>query len=69
MSQFEAEVDPTGTLPPAERASRAEHARKAHFSRLALRSAQARRKSREMTSEAETVEAELAALGGGHSGA
>ncbi len=43
LSKFEREVDPGGVLPPAERALRAEHARKAHFSRLALRSAQARR--------------------------
>lgn len=41
--KFEREVDPDGTLPPEERARRAEHARKAHFTRLALKSAQARR--------------------------
>jgi hypothetical protein len=41
--RFEREVDPDGVLPPAERAQRAEHARKAYFTRLALRSAQARR--------------------------
>ncbi len=44
MSKFEAEVDPLGTLDPAERARRAEAARKAHFTRLALRSAQSRAK-------------------------
>ena len=32
---------------------RAEHLRKAHFARLALKSAQARRKARELTAEAE----------------
>ncbi|MDP9433663.1 MAG: hypothetical protein M3P93_00060 [Actinomycetota bacterium] len=37
-------VDKDGTLPPAERARRAEHARRAYFSRLALASAKARRK-------------------------
>ncbi|MGY2061642.1 hypothetical protein ACW9HQ_42785 [Nocardia gipuzkoensis] len=42
--KFEREVDPDGVLPPAERARRAAHARKAHYTRLALRSAQARRK-------------------------
>ncbi len=42
--RFEREVDPDGALPPAERARRAEHARKSHFLRLALKSAQARRK-------------------------
>lgn len=41
--RFELEVDPDGVLPPAERARRAEHARKAHFARMALASARARR--------------------------
>lgn len=45
LDRFEREVDPDGTLPPADRARRAEHARKAHFARLALASAKARRKS------------------------
>lgn len=44
LSKFEREVDPDGTLDPAERARRAESARKAHFARLAFKSAQARRK-------------------------
>lgn len=44
---------------------RASHLRKAYFARLALKSAQSRRKSREATSVAEQAEAELAALGGG----
>ncbi len=44
LDRFEREVDPDGTLPPAERARRAEHARKAYFLRLALASAKARRK-------------------------
>ncbi len=41
--RFEDQVDPDRTLPPAERRRRAEHARKAYFQRLALKSAQARR--------------------------
>lgn len=41
--RFEHEVDPDGVLLPAERAKRAEHARQAHFKRLALQSAKARR--------------------------
>ncbi len=45
LDRFEKQVDPEGTLPPAERALRAEHARRAHFYRMALKSAQARRKS------------------------
>jgi hypothetical protein len=44
MERFEREVDPDGVLPEAERKRRAEHARKAYFSRLALKSAKARRK-------------------------
>jgi hypothetical protein len=43
LRRFELEVDPEGTLDPKERARRAQHARKAHFARLALKSAQARR--------------------------
>lgn len=44
MRRFELQVDPDGTLPPEERASRARYALKAHMANLALRSAQARRK-------------------------
>ncbi|SNX96068.1 hypothetical protein SAMN06893097_103237 [Geodermatophilus sabuli] len=44
LDRFERQVDPDGVLSPAERARRAGHARKAHCARLALRSAQARRK-------------------------
>lgn len=40
LDKFEQEVDPDGVLTPAERAKRAEHARKAYFARLALKSAQ-----------------------------
>lgn len=42
LSGFEKQVDPDGTLAPEERARRAECARKAHFLKMALRSAQAR---------------------------
>lgn len=41
--RFHNEVDPTGVLDPAERARRADHARKAFMTRLALKSVQARR--------------------------
>lgn len=44
LDRFEKQVDPDGSLPFAERARRAEHARKAYFTRLALKSAQSRRK-------------------------
>jgi hypothetical protein len=42
LDRFEREVDPLGLLDPAERHRRAEHARKAYFTRLALASAKAR---------------------------
>lgn len=37
LSSFEKQVDPDGVLPAAERARRADSARKAHFKRLALK--------------------------------
>lgn len=46
LSRFERQVDPDGTLPVAERQRRAEHAKKAYFTGLALKSAVARRKRR-----------------------
>lgn len=45
---------------------RAEHLRKAYFQRLALKSAQSRRRAREATEAARAAEAELEALGGAH---
>jgi hypothetical protein len=45
LDRFERQVDPDGVLSPTERGRRAGHARKAYFARLALRSAQARRKT------------------------
>ena len=42
MERFEREVDPDGVLPTRERQRRAQHAMRAHMTRLALRSAQAR---------------------------
>jgi hypothetical protein len=44
LAKFEHEVDPDNKLAPAERIRRAEFARKAYFTRLALKSAQARRR-------------------------
>jgi hypothetical protein len=46
LARFEAEVDPDGALDPEERRRRAEHARRAYFTRLALASAKARRTRR-----------------------
>lgn len=45
LERFEREVDPEGKLDPDERARRAEHAKKAYFTRLALKAAKARRKA------------------------
>ena len=46
LARFEDEVDPERKLPEPERQRRAEAARKAYFSRLALASADARRTRR-----------------------
>jgi len=43
LERFEHEVDPDRQLPELERQRRAEHARKAYFTRLALASVRARR--------------------------
>ncbi|MGV0050116.1 hypothetical protein ACRU43_12890 [Mycobacterium colombiense] len=43
-NRFERLVDPEGKLHPAQRAKAAENARKAHFKRMALKSAEARRR-------------------------
>lgn len=42
MARFERQVDPDGTLPTAERARRAEDARRSYMLRLALASSKAR---------------------------
>ncbi len=47
LNSFEREVDPDFVLPEPERQSRAEHARKAHFARLALKSVEVRRAAKE----------------------
>lgn len=43
ITYFEKQVDPDGVLTASERQRRAESARKAHYARLALASAKARR--------------------------
>lgn len=64
MASFEQEVDPEGRLSSAERARRAESLRKAHFQRLALKSAQSRRKSKALAAQADAADVEIADLGG-----
>ncbi|MFB9926054.1 hypothetical protein ACFORO_12255 [Amycolatopsis halotolerans] len=44
--RFERQVDPEGVLEPGERARRAEYARKAYFTALAAKSAEARARRR-----------------------
>jgi hypothetical protein len=56
LDRFARQVDPDGTLTPEERARRAEHARKAYYQRLALKSALSRRKARDATTVAADVE-------------
>jgi len=46
LAKFDREADPEGVLPPEERQRRAESLRRAHFARLALASAKARRKAK-----------------------
>jgi hypothetical protein len=59
LDKFERQVDPDGVLSPADRSRRAEHARKAYFTGLALKSARSRRKGRELLATADAAEAEL----------
>jgi hypothetical protein len=46
LARFEREVDPEGRLPQEERARRAQHALQVHMLRLAVKSAQVRRRRR-----------------------
>jgi len=50
IDKFENQVDPNKVLDPQERARRAEHARKAYFQQLALKSVAARRARSRMES-------------------
>lgn len=61
LARFEREVDPDGTLSPAERRIRAEHARKAFYLGLAAKSAAARRRNASARSAADEA-AELRAI-------
>ena len=62
LNSFERQVDPDGVLSPEERHRRAASARKAHFYRLALKSAQKRSKGQRKATVAETVA--IAEIGG-----
>lgn len=58
LSRFEREVDPDGKLPPAERAKRAEHAKRAYFIALAAKRRLAREASTPATREQAAREAD-----------
>jgi len=60
LDKFERQVDPDGSLDPAERARRAESARKAHFARLAFLSAQARRQRKSGAGGVDTIRRDAA---------
>lgn len=53
-AKFERQVDPDGKLSPAERAKRAESARKEYYTRLAYKSARARSRRGAMTRKGTT---------------
>ena len=46
LQRFERQVDPDGTMDPRERAERAEYARRAYFTAMAMKSAQSRSRKR-----------------------
>lgn len=58
--KFEDQVDPGRVLPPDELARRVQHAKKAYFGALALKSAVARRKAKDLLVQADAADAELA---------
>ncbi|MFD7157547.1 hypothetical protein ACFV9C_23315 [Kribbella sp. NPDC059898] len=63
-AKFIREVDPDGTLDPAEVERRADQLMRAHMLRMSLKAKAARRKARELTEVAEAAEAELSEAGG-----
>lgn len=63
-AKFEREVDPDGTLPPAERERRVGDLMRAHMLRMSLKARTARRRAKQATAEAEAAEQELSKLGG-----
>ncbi len=56
LAKFEDQVDPDRTLPEDERKRRAEHARKAHMTRLALQRSRNSREAQELRVEREYQE-------------
>ena len=62
MAKFDALVDPHNELAPAERARRAEAARKQYMAGLALKSSLSRKRAREAREAAAEAEAELSRM-------
>ena len=64
LSSFERQADPDGILPAAERMRRAEHLKKAHFLRLAMKSAATRkaRAGRRLVSKSGAAKTEITPL-------
>lgn len=60
--RFLDQVDPERVLPEEERNRRAEQARRAHCTRMAMKSVTARRKAREARERAARLEADIAQL-------
>lgn len=60
-AKFAREIDPSGTLEPAELERRVDSLVHAHMLRMSLRAKASRRKARELTAAAEAAEAELEA--------
>ena len=58
QARFENEVDPHRLLDAEERARRVQHAKSAHYTRLALRSHANRRKAAQLLAEADAADAE-----------
>ncbi|TDO52616.1 hypothetical protein EV643_102455 [Kribbella sp. VKM Ac-2527] len=63
-AKFAREVDPDGTLDPAEVDRRVDQLHRAHMLRMTLKAKAARRQARELTAQAEAAETELEAAGG-----
>ena len=67
-ARFERQVDPDGTLSPAERARRAAAAEKAHYTEMAYKSARARSKkaAKKAPTVADTSAGAMSEVGHGH---
>ena len=63
-AKFEREVDPDGTLDPAELGRRVDQLVRAHMLRMSVKAKASRRKAKEFATTAEAAEAELDGLGG-----